>query len=174
LAGTTGAFLKLGMIASLLVSLFLAASGVGYYYAIYLPQRGARLEQERATEKARAEVELRFRQQRLLAQQQESEQRRALARATAETRYQACIDDAAAVHDASWAAECKNLADKTGKDRDNCLLTLKLPAAYCDASYPTRDASPKCTLPLEVGTVLDAALERGRYRCQREREAAEQ
>ncbi len=106
--------------------------------------------------------------------QQQDQQPVPAAKAAAEVRYQACVSGAAATHDAAWAAECKRLADQTEQDRANCLSKLNLPKAYCDASYAARDASANCTLPDQIASVLDAALEQARYRCVREREGAGQ
>jgi len=173
LAARIGAGFRLGLAAALLL---LAVAGGGYYYAVYAPPVAAP-DNARALEQARAEALKRVAQQRLLAQQQEQEQRaaaqREAAKAAAQAAYQACLTGAAATRDASQAAECKRLADKTAADRANCLGKLKLPQAYCGASYPTRDAAPDCTLPAEIATVLDAAVERARYRCERESKAAE-
>lgn len=89
-----------------------------------------------------------------------------------QTAYEACVNNATAVHETLHTAECKRLADQTEQDRADCLGKLKLPPTYCDASYPARDGSPNCTLPAENATVIDAELERARYRCARESQAA--
>jgi hypothetical protein len=86
----------------------------------------------------------------------------------AQSAYETCVNNATAVHDASHAIECKRLAEQTEHDRADCLGKLNLSPTYCDVSYPPRDASPNCTLPAENATVIDAALERARYRCARE------
>jgi hypothetical protein len=91
----------------------------------------------------------------------------------AQTAYEACVNNARAVHDTLHAAECKRLAEQTGQDRADCLGKLKLPPTYCDLSYPARDDSANCTLPAENATVIDAAFERARYRCARENQAAQ-
>jgi hypothetical protein len=175
LAARIGTGFRLGLAAALLL-LLLAVAGGGYYYAVYAPPVAAP-DNARALEQARAEALKRVAQQRLLAQQQEQEQRaaaqRQAAKAAAQAAYQACLTSAAATRNASQAAECKRLADKTAADRADCLGKLKLPQAYCGASYPARDAAPDCTLPAEIATVLDAAVERARYRCERESKAAE-
>ena len=177
LAARIGAGFRLGVAAALLL-LLLAVAGGGYYYAVYAPPVAAP-DNARALEQARAEALKRVAQRRLLAQQQEQEQeqraaaQRQAAQAAAQAAYQACLTGAAATRDASQAAECKRLADKTAADRADCLGKLKLPQVYCEASYPARDAAPDCTLPAEIATVLDAAVERARYRCERESKAAE-
>jgi hypothetical protein len=94
--------------------------------------------------------------------------------AVAQSAYETCIDNATSIHSASHAAECKRLADQTDQDRANCLGTSKLSPSYCDVSYPARDGSPSCTLPAENATVIDATLERARYRCARENGAGQQ
>jgi len=88
--------------------------------------------------------------------------------------YLACVSKANAVHDAAHAAECQRLADMTARNRADCADTLKLPPAYCNASYPPRDGSANCVLPEQVATVIDAALEQARYRCLRENKSASQ
>jgi hypothetical protein len=169
LATRIGAVFTFGLIGALA----LAISGGGYYYAVYVPGRDAALSDERAAAAARAVAEQRARLERVLAQQQEAEQRQAVQQAAARLRYQACTDAATAAHAAAWAAECKRLADKVSNDRSNCLVALKLPPAYCESSYKDRDGSPNCRLPDENATGIDADFERTKYRCQREREAAE-
>jgi len=109
----------------------------------------------------------------LLAQQLDQDQRAAAQKAAAQAAFEACLHGAAVTRDASQAAECQRLADKTAADRADCLGKLKLPQAYCEASYPAREAGPDCTLPAEIATVIDAAAERARYRCERESKAAE-
>lgn len=91
---------------------------------------------------------------------------------SAETRYQACVSSAKAAHATAWAAECKRLADKVNADRSNCLLTLKLPVAYCGSAYKDRDGSANCRLPDQAATLIDAALARSTHRCARELKAA--
>jgi hypothetical protein len=85
----------------------------------------------------------------------------------ADGRYQACVADAGTTHDAARAAECKRLAEQTDSNRTNCLGKLNLPKIYCDASYAPRDPSANCTLPDEIGSVIDAELARARFRCAR-------
>jgi len=168
LAAGVGRFLKLGLIAAIL----LAASGVTYYYAVYLPHRGAARANAEISEQVRAAAAKRAEQERLLAQQQELEKRRTQAQAAAESRYQSCVKDAATAHAGSQAAQCKTIADKANADRDNCLNALKLPKAYCESAYVIRDGSPNCTLPTAAASVLDADLERARNRCLQENKAA--
>lgn len=168
LATKIDAFFKLGGI----VVMLLASAGVGSHYARSVPQRNAQLDNAQRLETARADADHRAVPMQLLAQQQEQEQRPSPANAAAEIRYQACLSSASASHDASWAAECKRLAEQTEQDRANCLVKLDLPKTYCDASYARRDASANCRLPDEIATVLNAALQQARYRCAREREAA--
>jgi len=168
LARKIDGLLKLGAAAAIV----LAAGSVGYYYAVYLPGRDARIESERLSAQARADAAARAEEARRLAEQQALQQRRLMAQAAAETRYQACAKDAGAVHDAAWAAECKRLADQTQKDHADCLANGRLSKAYCDSSYGPRDASPNCALPAEVSTHLDADLARTRSRCLHDSEAA--
>ena len=85
----------------------------------------------------------------------------------ADGQYQACVADAGTTHDTARAAECKRLAEQTDSNRANCLGKLNLPKIYCDASYAQRDPSANCTLPDEIGSVIDAELARARLRCAR-------
>jgi hypothetical protein len=86
---------------------------------------------------------------------------------TADDQYQACLAAAVATHDGARAAECKRLAEQTDTDRANCLTKLNLPKIYCDASYAPRDSTAACTLPDQIGSVIDAELSHARFRCAR-------
>jgi len=79
LAAGIYALLKLSVIIALLV----AASSVAYYYTVYLPDRDARLDQERALEQARAVGDKRAKEEQLAFQQKQTEERRAVAKAGA-------------------------------------------------------------------------------------------
>lgn len=157
---------------SVIVSLLLASSGVGFYYGVYLPRRDAQLENDRRQEKAQADAQKHAAQERSLAERKKAEQRQAEIKASAEAHYQTCLNKANATRETSWAAECKRLAEKALADRTECLTKPKLPKGYCDAAYRLRDASPKCVLPQKVATGLDGDLSEARNRCQRERRAA--
>jgi hypothetical protein len=159
---------------SVIVALLLTASGIGYYYGVYLPRRDAQLDQERAVEQARTEAEKRATQERLAAEQKQSAQRQAELKAGAESRYRTCLDTASASHDTSWAAECNRLAEKAQQDHDDCLSKSKLSLEYCSTAYRIRDGSPNCTLPLKVATDLDGGLTKARNRCAQDRKAASQ
>ena len=162
------ALFKLSLIASLLV----ASTGVGYYYAVYLPRRDAELDNERVLEATLSYAQKRAAQEQALAQQRELQQRQAAKKAAAETRYQSCLNSASATHDASWTAACKRLAEKAIEDHADCLTKSKLSQGYCDAAYRMRDASPNCVLPVAIATDLDGGLTMARRRCLQEREAA--
>ena len=168
MAAKINALLKLSIIAALLV----ASSGVAYYYAVYLPRRDVRLEQERAFAQARAVEEKHAKQQQLAFEQKQAQQHQAEVKAGADTRYQTCVDAASAAHDTTWAAECKRLAAKAQQDHAGCLAKAKLSQQYCDTAYRSRDGSSNCTLPLKVATELDGGLIRARNRCAQERNAA--
>ncbi len=170
MAARIDTFLKVSVIAAVL----LAASGVAYYYAVYLPRRDAARANAEMLEQARSAAAKRAEQERLLAQQQEVEKHQAQAQAAAQVRYRSCLKDAAATRAASQAAQCQAIVDKASADRDNCLNALKLPKAYCESAYAIRDGSPNCTLPTAVASVFDADLERARNRCLQESKAAAQ
>jgi hypothetical protein len=168
LAASVNLVLKL----SVIVSLLLASSGVGYYYAVYLPRRDAQLDSERAQDKARADAERkRADRERQVAEQKKSEQRQADTKA-AEARYQSCVNSATTAHVTSWAVECKRLAEKAAADHAECLSKTRLSKGYCDTAYRMRDGSRNCTLPVKVAADLDGDLNNARNRCARERKAA--
>jgi hypothetical protein len=162
------ALLKLSVIASLL----LASSGVAYYYAVYLPQRDSERDRETSLQKLHVYAEKRATEERSATQHGEADQRGAEAKASAGVRYQNCVDGARTDHDMSWAAACKRLADKVTQDHTNCLSIPNLPKGYCDVAYRTRDPAANCTLPVEMGADLDAALNAARKFCLQERNAA--
>jgi hypothetical protein len=168
LAAKIDAIVKLGVVASLLI----ASSGVGYYYAVYLPGRDARLQDEQATVELLAYGQKRAKQVRSAVEQQQIEQRQAAQKARAGVRYQSCLDGALARHDASWSAACKRLAEQALQDHANCLAKSNLSRVYCDTAYRTRDGSAHCTLPVEAAADLDGDLNATRARCLRERDAA--
>ena len=84
-----------------------------------------------------------------------------------DSQYQACLAGAGAIHDVAQAAECKRVAEQIDSDRANCLSKLNLPKIYCDASYAPRDPGANCTLPDQIGSVIDAELAHARFRCAR-------
>lgn len=167
MAGKIDTALKLSVIASLLI----AASGVAYYYALYLPDRDARLERERASEQLLEYGEKRAEAERAAVEQRQLAEQRAAEKAAVGVRYRNCLDEARARHEAAWAAACKRLAAQAAQDHANCLATSNLSQVYCDAAYRARDGSTDCTLPVEVATDIDGDLTADRNRCLRQRDA---
>jgi hypothetical protein len=162
------AVLKLGVVASAV----LASSSAGYYRAVYVPQRDAELAQRRVLDETLAYAQVRAAQIRHDAEQRQTEQRRLAEKVAAEDSYQTCLSNAGVTHDASWASECKRIADKAVEDRASCLAKANMPQGYCTAVYRERDGSPTCTLPVAVATDLDGGLTIARTHCRRERDAA--
>jgi hypothetical protein len=167
MAGKVDAFLKICLATAVLV----ASAGVAYYYVIYLPQRDAQLDRERKLEFARAEYARQAEQARLAAQQARLEEEKraaelaqAAAREASQQRYQTCIRVAENFYSASWAAQCKRIADKAAKDLKDC-NSQGLNKDSCQNVYGGRDASPNCSLPRVVGTDLSDELEKSRKRC---------
>src|SRR5271154_2098628 len=118
------AFLKL----SVVVSVLLASSSVGYYYLVHLPHRDAQFEPEQALERWRAAAEKRAGQELLLFEQQVSDQRAAEQQAEEErrtlekaNRYQACLSRATDNYNASRLAACNRPQEKIIKDHDDCI-----------------------------------------------------
>jgi hypothetical protein len=178
LAARLDAALKLSVIASLLIASF----GVDYYYAIYLPHRdAAEADTEHAVEKFQAYGQMRADQERIAGEQRDTERRQSADKVAAENaktaaaaRYQDCVSSASAAHDASWASECKRVAEKAQADHEHCAAQPNLPQGYCDAAYRLHDASPNCTLPVAIATGIDADLDRARSRCLRDSKQAVQ
>jgi len=163
-----GALGKIGVIAALL----LASSGVGYYYAVYSPVRDAQQNEQRLAVALHAYGRQRADVARAVAEQQRKEQRLAADKAAADGRYEACLTGANANHETAWSEACKRLADQAVQDRGNCLANKKLPQGYCGAAYRVRDASPNCSLPLNVATRIDSDLAVARNQCRQQRDVA--
>jgi hypothetical protein len=168
--------MKIDWLLKLSVAAFivLAACGVGYYYAVYVPGREVRIAHKRQLEQARADAAASAAVARLLAEQEASRQRLAAAEATAQDRYRGCLKDADAGRDMAWAGACKRLADQAQTERADCLANDQLPRAYCDSSFPPRDASSHCALPAEISSPLDADLTHAHDRCLQESKATVQ
>jgi hypothetical protein len=167
LVGKIDAILKVSVIASVL----LASSSVGYYYLVYLPQRDAQIEPERALERLRAAAEKRAKQEQLLVEQQASERRAAEQKAIEEqqkveraARYQACLSRATDDYNAARLAACNRPQQKIIKDRDDC-VKLGFPKNVCDMAHVVHEASPDCKLPRSVASALDADAEKARDHC---------
>jgi D-alanyl-D-alanine carboxypeptidase len=170
LAGKIDAILKL----SVVVSVLLASSSVGYYYLVHLPHRDAQFEPERVLERLRAAAKKRAEQEQLLFEQQASERRAAEQQALEErqalekaNRYEACLSRATDNYNASRLAACNRPREKIIKDRDNC-IKLGFSEKVCAMAHVVREASPNCTLPRAVALSLDADVEKARDRCLKE------
>jgi hypothetical protein len=168
LATKLNTLLKLSLIAALL----LASSGVGYYYAVYLPARDTQKNEQRLAEALHAYGRQRAEAARAVAAQQQKEQRRAADKEAAESRYETCLSGASANRDAAWSEACKRLADQALEDRGNCLANKKLPQGYCGAAYRSRDASPHCMLPADIAAAIDGNLTLAHKQCRQQRNAA--
>jgi hypothetical protein len=156
---------------SVVVSVLLASSSVGYYYVVHLPHRDAQLEPERVLERLRAAAKAHAEQELLLFEQQASERRAAEQQAVEErqaldkaNRYQACISRAFDNYNASRLVACNRPREKIIKDRDNC-IQLGFSEKVCAMAHVVREASPNCTLPRAVALSLDADVEKARDRC---------
>jgi hypothetical protein len=161
-AGKIDAVLKL----SVVVSVLLASSSVGYYYLVHLPHRDA--QHELALERLRAAAKKHAEQEQLVFDQQASERRAAEQRAVEKqekaNRYQACLTRATDNYNASRLAACNRPREKIIKDRDNC-IQLGFSERVCAMAHVVREASPNCTLPRVVALSLDADAEKERNRC---------
>jgi hypothetical protein len=157
---------------SLIAALLLASSGVGYYYAVYLPARNAQQNEQSLAEALHAYGRQRAEAVRAVTEQQHTKQRLAADKAAAESRYATCLSSASATHDAAWSDACRRLADQALEDRGNCLANKKLPQGYCGAAYRSRDSSPHCILPADVASAIDGNLTVARNQCRQQRNAA--
>jgi len=167
LAGKIDAILKFSVVASVL----LASSSVGYYYLVDLPHRDAQFEPERVLERLRAAVKKRAEQEQLLFEQKVSEQRAADQKVVEErqalekaNRYEACLSRATDNYNASRLAACNRPREKIIKDQDDC-VNLGFSRKVCAMAHVVREASPNCTLPRAVALALDADVEKARDRC---------
>jgi hypothetical protein len=167
LAGKIDAILKL----SVVVSVLLASSCVGYYYLVHLPQRDAEFETERVLERLRAAAKKHAEEEQFLFEQQTSERRAAEQKAVEEeqalekaNRYQACLSRAIDSYNASRLAACNRPRERIIKDRDNC-INLGFSEKVCAMAHVVREASPNCTLPRAVALSLDTDAEKARDRC---------
>ncbi|QDF38267.1 hypothetical protein FJN17_12190 [Bradyrhizobium symbiodeficiens] len=163
MASAADTFLKI----SVAISLLGAAGSVGYYYAVYLPARDVQLDNDRRLDKARAEIAKRAAEERAQQERDATEQRRAAERAVAQAGYETCISRAEAVYNATWASNCKSVAERVRKQRSACNLA---PTA-CDSIYPATDAGPNCSLPTSLASSINANLQQGKERCLQESKA---
>lgn len=170
MAARIDVILKLSVVASVL----LASSSVGYYYVIYLPHQDARLEPERALEGLRAAARKRAEQERLLSEQQVAEQR-ALEQQAAEQRqsqeradrYKTCLSQVTESYNEARIAACNRLQEKVIRDHDSCVKG-GFPKKVCDLAHVVREPSPSCPLPRAIASNLDAEAEKARDRCNKE------
>jgi hypothetical protein len=170
LARKIDAILKLSVVASVL----LASSSVGYYYLVHLPHQEAQFEPERVLERLREAAKKRAQQEQLLfeqqalqrrvVEQQAVEERQALEKAN---RHQACLSRATDNYNASRLAACNRAREKIIKDQDDC-VNLGFSRKVCAMAHVVREASPNCTLPRTVALALDADVEKARDRCPEE------
>ena len=170
LAAKNNAILKISIVASVL----LASSGVGYYYLVYLPQREVQFEPQRVLERFRAAAEKRaeraeqelslFEQnvsEQRAAEQKVAEERQALEKAN---RYQACLSRATDSYNPSRLAACNRPREKIIKDQDDC-VKMGFSRNVCAMAHVIPEPSPNCTLPKTVALALDAGVEIARDRC---------
>jgi hypothetical protein len=170
LAAKIDAILKL----SVVISVLLASSSVGYYYLVHLPHRHAQFEPEQVLDRLRAAAKNRAEQEQLLFEQQASERRAAEQQTLEErqalektNRYEACLSRATDNYNASRLAACNRPREKIIKDRENC-IQLGFSEKVCAMAHVVRDASPDCTLPRAVALSLDADVQKARDRCREE------
>jgi hypothetical protein len=147
LAAKNSAILKISIVASVL----LASSGVGYYYLVYLPQREVQFDPQRVLERFRAAAEKRAEraeQELSLFEQKVSEQRAAEQKMAKErqslekaNRYQACLTRAADTYTSSRLAACNRAREKIIKDQDDC-FNLGFSRNVCAMAHVIPEASP--------------------------------
>jgi hypothetical protein len=132
LAAKNSAILKISIVASVL----LASSGVGYYYyLVYLPQREVQFDPQRVLERFRAAAEKRaagaeqelslFEQ--IVSEQRAAEQKMAEERQVLEkaNRYQACLTRATDSYNSSRLAACNR-----SRETKTIALTWAFPETY--------------------------------------------
>ena len=147
-----------------------ASAGVTYYYAIYLPQRDAALDAQRALD---AEYASRLQAEyanRLLAEQ---EMRAAAEKMGVErlkqqisSRYQSCLRAATANYAATWEGNCTRINKAARKSYDDCVSGL--PKLACEKLYPVSTTAETCSLPTKLAETLNTDLENEKNRCLKE------
>jgi hypothetical protein len=170
LAAKNSAILKISIVASVL----LASSGVGYFYLVYLPQREVQFDPQRVLERFRAAAEKRAagaEQELSLFEQNVSEQRAAEQKVAEErqvlekaNRYQACLTRATDSYNSSRLAACNRSREKIIKDQDDC-FNLGFSRNVCAMAHVIPEASPNCKLPRTVALALEAEVEVARNDC---------
>ncbi|OKO85317.1 hypothetical protein AC629_19380 [Bradyrhizobium sp. NAS80.1] len=163
MAGAVDNFLKVCVALSLLG----AAGSVGYYYAVYLPARDVQMDNERRLDKARSEIARKAAEERAQQDRDAADQRQAQERAATQIRYEACIIRTESSYSATWATNCKSVAERARKQRAACTLA----PASCDSIYPTPDSGPNCSLPSGIASSLEVTLQQGKDRCLQESKA---
>lgn len=148
------AILKLALA---LAALFLGG-GVGYYYGVFLPEQGAKTQEERV-EAAKAELSLKRRL---------DEQRTANATA-AKVTYDVCLASSQQDYASRWESSCGTQNQADLKARRGC-VAQGYDEQYC-ASYIVRPASD-CTLPGGTAATYDGALQKAKELCIEEYKAS--
>jgi hypothetical protein len=168
LAGGADAFLKF----SAAVSLLLAASSVGYYFAVYLPARDAKLDSDRRVERAHADLARQAEEERTRSEKEATELRAAAGREAAKLNYQECLRFARSTYDNNWALNCKATSDKNRKGRADCLATAtsKDLVGGCERIWPQVDPT-NCSLPRPLSSEINSDYDKARDRCLKESNA---
>jgi hypothetical protein len=181
---TPDAFLKVSIAASCLV----AASGLGYYYGIHLPQRELRLDDDRRAAEARQEAARVAQQERLeqekekavadaeaerliLAAEKEAGRRAAEARRVSSIRrYESCLDVASSNYNGDWDSACKLRADQARIRLKECRDggTTQVVCAQRVGDVPP---AADCTLPKVAADTLETRLNAAKELCLKERQA---
>jgi hypothetical protein len=161
MAGQLDAYFKLSIVAAVL----LASSSVAYYYAIYLPDRDARIdaanaaaEQRRADEKATAE-------QRRIDEKASAEDRRSEDQQNAQWRYDRCLGAALNGYNSDWAGNCGSRHQEAAQQRAHCIADPRNDKERCAEHYPVPDGSADCALPRTLATDLETRLNKARELC---------
>jgi hypothetical protein len=168
LAAKIDAILKLSIVASL----WMASSSVGYYYLVYLPHRDLQFEPQRVLERFRAATENRAKQELLDFEQQVSKERAAEEKAVEKrqalaNRYESCLRGATEEYNASRLAACNRPREKVIKDQNDC-VALGFSRNVCAMAHVVPEPSTNCALPRTVTLALDANVQQVRDRCLQE------
>jgi len=143
-------------------SIATASIGVAYYYAIYLPQRDAALDVQRALDaeyasRLQAEQDMRAAAEKLVAEKLKQQ---------ISVRYQSCLRLATASYASTWEGNCTRINKAARKSYDDCMSGL--PKLACDTIYPVSNGSESCSLPTKLAETLNADLENEKNRCLKE------
>jgi hypothetical protein len=179
LVGAAGVMKQLEAILKMLALAAVTTAGlsVGYYYVVLLPQRDARLEQQRINEQVRIEAQTQANHERIEQEKRMEEIRkrnteiqRREERAAAQRRYDVCILRAEKSYQSEWVSECRRISQTSQKSYDKCIKEgTSKEVCKLVRGQPTDNIN--CSLPRTIANELEATMEKAKDRCLQENRA---